>query len=636
MTLEEKILKISENPIADVANIGLLPTGNAATIEEFFNKFVKPRLPEEKTVKQWHKILMEYTDEENWPELSCCVRYGNNGGKKKSKWGETDYFKLRRGWLTKNKDDKFEYFFADNSFPAFVYKMALDGFCPANADELKNVFKEHKFPYSFGFFVDKTKNEYKGVVIAEGRNPGFLGNYKLSHIFDAGKYFDIYGIEKGDAELSDEYYPIGHSNDFLRNPDRIRVMEIDDFSKKVIIAKFLRFAHPFNYFLTPTKKHHICGEYVYKKDIGEDPRMISFLKTYLEATYPAEYSEFKKRIMWFEGTDIVVATGKERIDITYGMSINSKGVKKAKKSSKNPKTDIFAAFEEYAKNKGVKNPAYYSKLIEKVMRELNILTLDDLERCIDCAIDYCTKKMDDAKVAGDNTTQKDYSNRRSTLRKYKEYLEAISCTENEEEKFLNMIENFMRTESEISENSIKIYRNQIKKLLESGYNMTYVCEEIERIVQDFSKGGQLYDPKDHGNTKSALSKAKKMINGPYIHYEKGWFSFVPKDEYITGYCIAGNKITIFKNIGFVNAGSEVKEISSEDMEELVSVLDEAINNNLLQSSENIMSTEHGDINKYEYSYCGALGMNCSCLFKDILQAIPLKNRYDDLIQKITN
>ena len=340
MTLEEKISTIDSPSLESIADVGLLPSGDADTIENFFLKFIKPRLPNESVVKQWHNILMEYTEEKHWSELSCCIRFGNSGGKKKSSEGEAGYYKLRRGWLTQNTSDNFEYFFADNAFPAFVYKMALDKFCPASVDELREMFQKHKFPYGFGFMIDKTVNEHKGVVVDVARNPGFLGNYKLSHIFDAGEFFDIGGAKYGDASLTSKYYPIGHSDDYLKQSDRIRRMPISYDAKKVIVAKFLRFAHPFNYFLTPTKKHHICGEPVYKKDIGEDPRMISYVRWYLQNTYPKEYKEFLERIMWYGDPDGDESVGVEKIAITYGLSVNSKGGGKPTKAPAKPKNII--------------------------------------------------------------------------------------------------------------------------------------------------------------------------------------------------------------------------------------------------------------------------------------------------------
>lgn len=108
MILEEKIRTIHKPAIADIPNVGLLPTGTTDTIEKFFITFVKDRLPKKDVVKHWHKILMEYTSD--LIKLSCCVRYGNNGSDKPSSRGEAGYYKLRRGWLTKNDTDDFEYF----------------------------------------------------------------------------------------------------------------------------------------------------------------------------------------------------------------------------------------------------------------------------------------------------------------------------------------------------------------------------------------------------------------------------------------------------------------------------------------------------------------------------------------------
>lgn len=211
--------------------------------------------------------------------------------------------------------------------------------------ELGDLFRQHKFPYGFGFLIDKKINEHKSVVIAVAKEPGFLGNYKLSHVFDSGEYFDIDGTMYGDASLTEKYFPIGHSDDFLKQRDRVRRMHISDDAKRVIVAKFLRFAHPFNYFLTPAKTRHVCAQPVYKKDIGEDPRMISYVRQYLAKEYPQEYQEFVSKIMWYEDPHAVVATGKERIDITYGIdvkaaspSLSTPSVKKPVAVTKKPAT----------------------------------------------------------------------------------------------------------------------------------------------------------------------------------------------------------------------------------------------------------------------------------------------------------
>ena len=82
MTLEEKMLTINAPSIAEIPNVGVLPTGTADTIEIFFTTFVKDRLPKSDVIKHWHKLLMEYT--RDLTRLSCCVRFGNNGTKKLS------------------------------------------------------------------------------------------------------------------------------------------------------------------------------------------------------------------------------------------------------------------------------------------------------------------------------------------------------------------------------------------------------------------------------------------------------------------------------------------------------------------------------------------------------------------------
>jgi hypothetical protein len=333
MTLIEKIRKINTPSIEKT--IGLLPEGKNDTIEDFVDKFIKPRLPEEIIIKKWHKLLMDYVSDPT--NLSCCVRYGNNGSKKTNNHGEAGYKKLRRGWLTKNTNDDFEYFYADNYFASFIYKMALDKFVPT-LKEMQETFKKHEFPYGFGFHIDKKQCEYKGVVISTASQPGFMGQYKLSHIFDVGKSFCVNGNIYNDTELSQLYYDIGHSDDFLKNKDLVRKMKITDEAKQVIVAKFLRFAHPLNYFLTPSKKRHTCGVKINKNDIGEHVLLINYMRKYIEDSYPKEYNEFLNKIMWnISDKTQPYVTGEENIFISYGQNKSkSKLPPKLKKSQLKP------------------------------------------------------------------------------------------------------------------------------------------------------------------------------------------------------------------------------------------------------------------------------------------------------------
>ena len=187
MKLEEKIKTIRSPLIKDT--IGLLQSGNSDTIADFFDSFIKPKLPKQEIVKKWHKLLLDYIKDD--ANIGCAIRYGNSDSKAKSLCGETGREKLRRGWLTTNTEDGFNYFYADNYLSSFVYKMAIDEFVPS-LDEFKEMFNQHKFPYGFPFHHDK-QFESVYVTLPTADQPGFMGNYKVSHVFDSGRNYLVNG-----------------------------------------------------------------------------------------------------------------------------------------------------------------------------------------------------------------------------------------------------------------------------------------------------------------------------------------------------------------------------------------------------------------------------------------------------------
>ena len=308
MNIEEKIQNIKEPKIKET--IGLLPDWEvSSSVDDFFENFVKPRLPKKEVVLKWHEILMEYVA--NTKELSCAVRYGNSGN--------GGYDKLRRGWVTQNTDDDFEYFYTDNFLSSFICKMAIDEYCPSSAGELRDVFQKHKFPYGYDFWHD-SKDEAKCVVIATGDEPGFLDNYKISHVFDSGKNYNIKGVNTKIKELSEAYFNIGDRKQWEEEPDHIRKIKIGEDEKEVIIACFLRFVHPMNYFLTPSNKKHICVPSATNKDIGENPLLINKVKQYMKEQYQEVYDEFVEKIMWY---DEEPSDDYNDVEIVYGNQIKT-------------------------------------------------------------------------------------------------------------------------------------------------------------------------------------------------------------------------------------------------------------------------------------------------------------------------
>lgn len=102
--LEEKLNKINKPKIPD------LQDGSADTIEEFYDTFIEPLLPNVVQVIKWHKILKWYVKQ---PNIVLGFRTGNEKGK------------LRRGWETVTNDD-YCFFYTDNFFAHYFYKLAYD------------------------------------------------------------------------------------------------------------------------------------------------------------------------------------------------------------------------------------------------------------------------------------------------------------------------------------------------------------------------------------------------------------------------------------------------------------------------------------------------------------------------------
>ena len=66
----------------------------------------------------------------------------------------------------------------------------------------------------------------------------------------------------------------------------------------------------------------------------------------------------------------------------------------------------------------------YKSNRNKIMKELGIVDIHDLEERIDEAIDFCTKGIESAKKNGDEKKKKIYNDCRSALRKYKDFMSA--------------------------------------------------------------------------------------------------------------------------------------------------------------------------------------------------------------------
>lgn len=285
MTLSEKMNAINRPKLSPLGN------GEIRTMDEYWDAFVSPFLPEYSVMEGWHRVLMEYIDS---PNATFAIRAYSSDPQKR-------YDRLRRGFLTHTYDG-YSFFFTDNFFSAYIRKMFIDGFVP-ECSELIHHFRQRCFPARFG---RDTQEERKIMALPRGKDPGFaVAGYKISHIVDVGGKYSTqggtcYSLEK----ILSHYVPRGEREDWKiiydenNNPYYGRYLMMDPSARELITAHFLRFVHPINAFLSPKKSKHICHTCVRMNDIGEDSGLIGYIQQRYIAMYGSLYDEFKRKALF--------------------------------------------------------------------------------------------------------------------------------------------------------------------------------------------------------------------------------------------------------------------------------------------------------------------------------------------------
>ena len=294
MTLSDKLLTLNQPALPQIK------TGSNDTIAEFWDDFVAPLLPPKQAVIDMYNLLLRYVDD---PEAVFVIRnYANTVGDKKN------YISLRRGFFTKG--GSYNYFFTDNFFAAYFYKMAFDGYVP-NYNDFKEAMISREFPARFGPFDSKFERPKAAYSIdgKKGKNPGFTdAGYKISHIIDNGEGYLIngqvmsitqwcnkYGFDRGDYQ---DYVPHTDSYGSFYARDKIAPEQARDILK----AQFLRLACPLNHVLTPKigrNRCHILGQGVIARqnDIGEMTEFQLYAMEQMEILYGSVYNDYLSRLM---------------------------------------------------------------------------------------------------------------------------------------------------------------------------------------------------------------------------------------------------------------------------------------------------------------------------------------------------
>ena len=265
-----------------VTQVPQLPKDTCSSIGELWDKLISRLLPAKEILLQWHKVLMEYVER---PDAMFVIRGGNSAKK-------NEYDCLRRGFLTRT-DQGYSFFYTDNFHAAYFLKMAMDGYVPT-VDELLTTYNSRQFPSRFG---SDTEEERELMAMPRGKNPGFQSaGYKLAHIYNVGiDYMDDNRSLSLIRDIVKVYYPYGARNDWKMVTDSAgtyyeRFLAVKPFSRRYLVAAFLRFVHPFNYFLTPKKS---CSDV----DVSENPLLISFVRNKMKEMFGTAYDEFLGKIM---------------------------------------------------------------------------------------------------------------------------------------------------------------------------------------------------------------------------------------------------------------------------------------------------------------------------------------------------
>ena len=306
MSLQEKLNLIREPRIPKIA------VGSSQTIAEFWDAFVAPKLISAEYVQEWWSLLKRYIEE---PDSLFAIRTFGNG----RDWDRD----LRRGFYNIVTNDTYRFFYTDNFFTAYFFKMAYDRYVPSYED-FKETMISRKFPARFGRSQQSERD--KAAISLAGKDP-YVANagYKISHIVNAGA--DIWNGEKLTkiSAICKKFFPRGEYEDWTLHEDPsgnfyARDIDVDKEGKELLKAHFLRLTCPMNFILTPKRNLQQLSVHVRLNDIGESDQLQKYAMKKYHEIYGSIYEEFLSKIAMKPDFDInaIASTGDFRVGIQYG------------------------------------------------------------------------------------------------------------------------------------------------------------------------------------------------------------------------------------------------------------------------------------------------------------------------------
>ncbi len=256
--------------------------GYAKTLNDFWNDFPQLNI---NSGKKWHKFLMQYIE---CPEAVFAIRDKSRRG---------TYMDYQNGCRI---------VYADNIQAKLYYTMYMDDYVPENINEVINAYRAYQVPASEG----KSSNE-KISFPTKSNIKCFKGNY-LAHIVAVAE----------DAYLNpDNHRSLSQKEIIERYCVSPQVVNWEE-TKKYLVAMFLRYVHPFNYFVVPGQDYQVPNINIPldKNNIGEHRPMVEYVKKKYLDLYGDEYRQFLRLVM---STNENVQ-GDTIIDLHYGSLIHEK------------------------------------------------------------------------------------------------------------------------------------------------------------------------------------------------------------------------------------------------------------------------------------------------------------------------
>lgn len=204
-------------------------------------------------------------------------------------------------------------------------------------------------------------------------------------------------------------------------------------------------------------------------------------------------------------------------------------------------------------------------------------------------------------------------------------------------QFLSAFHDFV--ESDRKPRTANIYTKRIENFLNS-YSVGDLCGSVDRLIQEYSKGGKHYNEADHGNDCCALKALERFLKTEllegkpiWISYEKGFSSFVPQGEHLAAYTLHGDQLTATYHKGFMPHKTVTVTIPYNALSHLIYLLETAANRNLLTQTESSLFTVHGQQEAYRYTLFGQQGSGSFSLFVNTPEGTKFHQQYQTMIEE---